>query len=231
MSSEAVLSRRVATCPHCQVRIFVEPKHFLVGKDNQGSWGLEASCCPACGRFFFTLVSGTAHRDGHGVFHGISPVLRSSLVHPKTHGRPPCPPQVPPELKEDYDEACLVLPDSPKASAALSRRCLQHLLHTAAGVQHGNLAAAIQQVLDGHDLPTHLAESVDAIRNIGNLGAHPERYEHTGEIVEVEPGEAEWTLEVLELLFDFYYVLPATTEERRAALNKKLHEAGKPPMK
>ena len=38
-------------------------------------------------------------------------------------------------------EACLVLPDSPKASVALSRRCLQHILREAAKVKHGDLYA------------------------------------------------------------------------------------------
>jgi hypothetical protein len=50
-------------------------------------------------------------------------------------------------------------------------------------------------------------------------------------ILDVEPGEAEWTLDVLEELFDFYCVLPATIQKRKDAFNKKLQEAGKPPMK
>jgi hypothetical protein len=45
----------------------------------------------------------------------------------------------------------------------------------------------------------------------------------------VEAGEAEWTLEVLEALFDF--VQPAKLEAKKNALNKKSSDAGKPPMK
>jgi hypothetical protein len=41
----------------------------------------------------------------------------------------------------------------------------------------------------------------------------------------VEPGEAEWTLDVLEILFDFYFVQPARLKAKRDALNKKLAEA------
>ena len=47
----------------------------------------------------------------------------------------------------------------------------------------------------------------------------------------MEPGETDWLLDVLEGLFDFYFVLPARTKSRRAALDKKLAEAGKPPLK
>jgi len=53
----------------------------------------------------------------------------------------------------------------------------------------------------------------------------------TNEILPVEPHEAEWNLEVLEGLFDFFYVQPAKAKARRAALDAKLAAAGKPPMK
>ena len=48
-----------------------------------------------------------------------------------------------------------------------------------------------------------------------------------GEIIEVEPGEAEWNLDVLEELFDHYYVKSAVSAARRAALNANLQAAGK----
>ena len=35
----------------------------------------------------------------------------------------------------------------------------------------------------------------------------------------------------LEGFFDFYFVQPAKLEKKRDALNKKLKEAGKPPLK
>ena len=49
--------------------------------------------------------------------------------------------------------------------------------------------------------------------------------------MEVEPGEAEWNLDVLEALFDFYFVQPSILQAKLAALNAKLKEAGKPPVK
>lgn len=153
------------------------------------------------------------------------------LVRPRGSARPPCPKQVPKHMAEDYTEACLVLPDSAKASAALSRRCLQTLLRENAGVKHGNLADEIQQTIDSGTLPSHLVESIDAIRNIGNFSAHPIKSNSTGEIVPIEPHEAEWNLDVLESLFDFYYVQPAVIQAKRDALNKKLSDSGKPPMK
>ena len=155
----------------------------------------------------------------------------SIMVRPRGSSRPPCPLEVPKGIAEDYNEACLVLPDSPKASAALSRRALQHLLRETVKVKHQDLAKEIQEVLDSKQLPSYIAEIVDAVRNTGNFAAHPLKSTSTGEILPVEPGEAEWNLDVLEALFDFYYVQPDKIQKKKMALNQKLIDAGKPPMK
>jgi hypothetical protein len=93
------------------------------------------------------------------------------------------------------------------------------------------LASEIQQVLDSKQLPSHLGVDLDAIRNIGNFAAHPLKTTNTGEIVDPEPQEAEWLLDLLEQLFDFYLVQPPRAKARRDALNAKLQSMGKPPMK
>ncbi|MCG3690130.1 hypothetical protein [Aliarcobacter butzleri] len=66
---------------------------------------------------------------------------------------------------------------------------------------------------------------------IGNFSAHPIKSQNTGEIVNVEVGEAEWCLEILQSLFEFCYVQPKIAEEKMAELNKKLEECGKPLLK
>jgi hypothetical protein len=153
------------------------------------------------------------------------------FVQPLAYSRSPLGPDVPDEFSADYKEACDVITISEKASAALSRRCLQHLLREKAGIKKGDLANEIQQILDSKRLPSHLADNLDAVRNVGNFSAHPMKSTNTGEILDVEPGEAEWLLEVLEGLYDFYFIEPAKSQRRRDALNKKLAEAGKPPLK
>jgi len=154
------------------------------------------------------------------------------MAHPRASGREPVPAEVnDKDLATDYREACEVLAISPKASAALSRRCLQHIIRTKAGITRKNLNDEIQEVIDKNLLPSHLAESIDAVRQIGNFAAHPIKSTSTGEIMPVEPGEAEWNLDVVEGLFDFYFVQPAQTAKKRDALNQKLQQAGKPPLK
>jgi len=79
------------------------------------------------------------------------------LVRPKAISRGDAPQELPDKYKEDYLEACLVLADSPKASAALSRRCLQNLLREEAKTTAKDLFDQIQEVLDSGKLPSNLS--------------------------------------------------------------------------
>jgi hypothetical protein len=211
-----------------------------LGDDPDGKWRLVKRTCPECKRLILDLgrykapcgVGRLPDAPPDPIADAYEPeVNKYWMIYPRGSGRAPVPAEVPPEIAQEYREAALVLPDGPKASAALSRRCLQNLLRTAAGVKHGDLAKEIQQVLDAGQLPSRLAEAIDAVRQIGNFAAHPMKATDTGGIADVEPGEAEWNLDVLESLFDFYYVQPAVLQAKKDALNKKLSALGKPPMK
>lgn len=221
-------------CPHCTIEIHAQPYWTYLDKDVEGLWAIERYECPnpECGKLILYLVLGSEEHIGIG-FHsqGFDNVKQSVMVHPKGSNRRPVPSEVPTMLADDYNGACLVLPDSAEASAALSRRCLQNLLREKAGVKHTELADEIQQVIDSGTLPSHLIDVIDAVRNVGNFGAHPIKSKKTGEILPVEPQEAEWNLDVLEAFFDFYFVQPSVVKKKRAALDSKLGEAGKKPMK
>jgi len=153
----------------------------------------------------------------------------SFLAYPRSPSRP-IPKEVPNPYRDDFSEACKVLGDSAKASAALSRRCLQAILRDQAATKAKDLANQIDEVIQSGKVPPHVQGELDAVRVIGNFAAHPTKSTATGEIIDVEPGEAEWNLDVLESLFEFYFVQPGLTASRKAALNVKLKAAGKPEL-
>ncbi len=221
-------------CPHCRIEINADFGEEYLGRDTQGYWSIFKMKCPNsnCKKLIFELACGDEPREAHqqGTV-GVKKINYKITVNPLTSSRPPVPFEVEEIFANDYKEACLILTFSPKASAALSRRCLQNILREKADVKKGNLSSEIQQIIDSNALPSHLSESIDAIRNIGNFAAHPTKSTATGEIVEIETGEAEWLLDVIEALFDFYFIQPAILKAKKDALNKKLAEAGKPPMK
>lgn len=210
-------------CPHCLNSYHPQLMSYELGQDQDYFWRLFLQTCPSCNKHIMELKA-YMNRDSRVI-------VSSFLVYPKAISRAPLSTDVPDEFAKDYKEACLVIADSPKASAALSRRCLQNILRGKAGVKKSDLSKEIEEVLQSKQLPSHLAQAIDAVRNIGAFAAHPIKSTNTGEIVDVEPGEAEWLLDVLEGLFDFYFVQPAELARKREALNKKLTDAGKPPMK
>ena len=155
--------------------------------------------------------------------------VKRTVEPPSMENRQAAAPEVPEEYAEGYREAYLVIADSPKASAALSRRCLQNILREKAQVKHpDNLADARKEVVEDPATPKGIADSLDAVRNIGNFAAHPNKSQLTGEIVEVEPLEAEWCLEIL---FAYYFVRPTDIQRRQDAINSKLVDIGKPELR
>jgi hypothetical protein len=209
-------------CNHCRVEFHAQRVFTPIGQDVDAFWGVTEYTCPKCGKLNLFLVSGKDEET-------------KTLIRPKGASRPFAPPEVPSGIAEDYNEACLVLADSPKASAALSRRCLQHLIREVVGIKPKSLAKEIDEILNSNDPdirpPTNIASLLDAIRHIGNFAAHPEKSQNTGEIVPVNPDEAETNLDILAELFDHYCVRPARAKEKRDNINAKLAEAGKPQLK
>ncbi len=210
-------------CPHCQVMFTEGWSYRSLGRDSAGEWRLATTQCAndECALWIAELIQ--LHPEGG------QPVAKRVIL-PNAASRP-----VPPEVTEpygsDFGEAAVVLSDSAKASAALSRRCLQSLLRGEAGVTHSNLNNEIDEVLSSGQLPSWLGDNLDAVRTVGNFAAHPIKSTNTGEVVDVEPAEAEWLLDVLEGLFDFYFVQPAAAKKKRDALNQKLQAANKPALK
>ena len=222
-------------CSHCQTAFHPEKQSTdigTVGKINgdECSWSVESYTCPECEKPILVLHEMRRVYADNPMSPWNTKTVQKSVIFPRGAARPPAPPEVPADIASDFNEACLVLVDSPKASAALSRRCLEHLLRERGVSTEENLGRAIDDALATH-LPGHIAGNLDAVRNIGMFAAHPKKSTHSGEILAVEPGEAEWNLEVLESLFDHYYVQPAKSAARREALDKKLAEVGKKPMK
>jgi hypothetical protein len=216
-------------CGHCQADYHPATQMRELGRDADCGWRVAFETCPRCNKYNIRLENG----DPSPIDSNRILTRRGSrVVHPKGGiSRKPAPADVPKGLAEDYNEACLVLADSAKASAALGRRCLQIILREHAKVKPQDLSNEIGEVLASKQLPTYIANDIDAIRHIGNFAAHPIKSTNSGEIVDVEDGEAEWTLDTLVQLFDHYFVGPAEAQKKRDALNAKLADAKKPPLK
>lgn len=243
------LNEEKLKCPHCRLRIFYEAhdESFWL-KDDQvtqaeeveggisqthGSYGVSYGHCPSCDNLIIFYVEGVSiteiSRKNKEPLQYYDWEIRK-LIYPPAKASE-IGEEVPERYRNDFEEATEVLPISPKASAALSRRILQDVLREELGIAKATLVMEIEAFIQRSDVPTYLTDAVDAIRNIGNFATHPLKNTNTGEVAEVEPGEAEWLLEVNESLFDFVFVQPKKLAERKSKLNLKLKDIGKPSMK
>ena len=182
--------------------------------------------CPECKNLnIFRLEKRSPNEECNISYDNSDKITR---VYPNLPIEPKMYETVPKPIVDDFKEAYMILELSPKASAALSRRCLQSVSINSEGVNEGSsLKDQISFTIEKGILPTYLSKLLNAVRVVGNFGAHPIPDKATGEIVDVEPGEAELNLEVLEGLFDFYYVQPAKNKDRIEKINKKLEKYGR----
>ncbi len=216
-------------CPHCTIAIHEDWSITAITTDDHKdtNWRIQYMKCPACRKPILRM-------GGLEVRNNTLAVHEWRQIFPVGSNRGPVPTEVPKDIAADYNEAALVLPLSSKASAALSRRCLQSVLDTA-GYKQKDLSQQIDAVLAQTDttkaLPTGVHMIVDAIRNFGNFSAHRITDKTSLQVIEVEPHEAEFCLDTLDAVFDHYYVKPAQAKAMKDALNAKLAAAKKPAAK
>lgn len=124
------------------------------------------------------------------------------------------PDYIPEVILSDYREACSIRALSPKASATLSRRVLQGMIRDYWKIVKPRLKNEIDALEGKVDPDTW--EAIDAVREIGNIGAHMEK--DINVIVDVDPEEAELLIGLVETLLTDWYV----QRHKRAARNNAL---------
>jgi hypothetical protein len=137
---------------------------------------------------------------------------------------------VPDGMARDYREAYLILEDSPRMAGVLARRILTDLLAKYAGLAQYSLAKSIDRFIADTKHPSRHRQNLHYLREIGDFSAHT-KTDTKGDIIEITPEEAEWTLRVVSGLFDYFIVAPATDAAIRSRIDEKLKEANRTPIR
>lgn len=145
--------------------------------------------CPECYKSFINAVG---FGDFKNVPYHISP-FSSAIKFPE---------YIPLPIRSDYEEACAIVNLSPKASATLSRRCLQGMIRDFWGIKKNRLIDEIDALQD--KIPVTQWNAIHALRQLGNIGAHMEKDVNT--IIDIEPDEAKQLLKLIELLLEKWYI-------------------------
>ncbi|MGH8012808.1 MAG: DUF4145 domain-containing protein [Candidatus Binataceae bacterium] len=106
-------------------------------------------------------------------------------------------------------------------SGILSRRILSDLLRKYAGRAEYKLEDQINKFIDDAAYPSNVKDNLHYLREIGNFAAHTKANKVTGEIIEVGVEEAEWALDVIDGLFDYFIVGPERNRLRRVKWDQK----------
>ncbi len=176
------------------VSLYIEEQD--TSEANENFIVLEYITCPQCQK-----TSITAYR----------PFSESCIpIYPQCKGKT-YPEYIPKQIRQDYEEACLIADLSPKASATLSRRCLQGMIRDFFGITKNRLADEINAVSETAGLSKSQKDALDALRKIGNIGAHPER--DINLIVDIEPNEAQLMISLIEFFMQHWYIQRHEEEE------------------
>lgn len=212
------------TCPHCERAVTITDGRFSAGRhtlDIENSVGrrtletLYIVCPnPDCKKFTLTANFFESQTTPPPLSRErLLAKLKSWALIPPSASKH-FPDYVPAPIREDYEETCLIKELSPKASATLSRRCLQGILRDFWQVKPGRLVDEIVQVKDRVDPITWNA--IEAVRKLGNIGAHMEK--DIDVIIDVDPDEAGLLIGLVETLLKEWYVARADRAARMSAV-------------
>lgn len=216
------------TCPHCERAVTISDEristgsHKLTIKNVIGNRWLRSQyiVCPNpdCQKFTLVVSLHETNRNQVNNFEIGKKLQQWSLI-PQSSSKH-FPDYVPQAIREDYAEACAICDLSPKASATLSRRCLQGILRDFWKVKPGRLVDEIKEVKDRIDSITW--DAIESVRKLGNIGAHMEK--DINVIVDVDPDEAALLIGLVETLLKEWYV---ATEERKVRMGAVIAAAAR----
>ncbi|MCX8033120.1 MAG: hypothetical protein N3B14_07025 [Thermoleophilia bacterium] len=194
-------------CPHCQAEIDAKFHTFALGEDPDGAWQVATTRCPVCDRIIAQLVTDSG---------------RTYPAWPPSSLRPTLSRDVPEPWRSDYHTACQVMCYSEEAAAALARRLLARLLQEQLRLEGRDLSELISKAAALVQMPSYLKEVLDLFAQATHLTADNPKATYPDRLVPVEPGEAQWTLDVVESFLEFEFISRARVERRASALREKL---------
>ena len=224
----ATFGPRLWTCPHCNRpttmtidRMDSGEQQLDIGFTKEGvalhlNWDAKLCPNPECRKPTVSVGLDSGPRDLLGQKRKI--FVHSVMLIPDSISKPQ-PDYIPQVVLDDYYEACKICYLSPKAAATLARRCLQGIIRDFWGIKKGSLFHEINEIKDRIDL--QLWNAIDAVREVGNIGAHMQRDVNT--IVDIDSDEARKLIDLVEILFEECYM---ARYERRQRI-EQVTELGK----
>ncbi|HBO5664190.1 DUF4145 domain-containing protein [Pseudomonas aeruginosa] len=147
-------------CPYANCGAFA---HMAWSRFNNGT---ADAFCPACKQRsiwrYWELDNDLLSEENH---------YEGEMLYPHVTLAPPPHPDMPEDVKKDYEEARLVVTHSPRAAAALLRLCVQKICEELLKTP-GDINQQIKTLVE-NGLPAKVQKALDSVRVIGNEAVHP----------------------------------------------------------
>lgn len=202
---------KIIKCPFCQTTL---PKHLSIVRTERISFNSSYDMftttdaeyqldilivnCPNCGQVSFSAE----YKGDKMPQNTVIPIYPANITKE-------FPAYIPQTILQDYKEAASIINLSPKASATLSRRCIQGMIRDFWNIKDSTLFKEIDALKS--KVSSSEFEAINALRQLGNIGAHMEK--DTNLIIDIEPNEAQKLLKLIEYLLNAWYIKKHEQEE------------------
>jgi len=171
------------------------------GSEDKHFWSTFVAVCETCGHVLVYDNPGDQFEEKE--FH------YCNLVYPKS-GR--LHHSVPETIRSVYEEAHRIKEIAPNAFAVQIRRALEAICEDR-NAKKGNLQKRLEELSSKGEMPPVLSEASDALRLLGNIGAH-------GINDSVHPLQASAMDEFFRAIVEYVYVAPSRLAEFKERIHK-----------
>lgn len=232
MSNHLALTRLAAksrACPHCEHTVFSSGQSVNLGRTQIESWD-----CPHCHEATVFVAQLKMKPNPSVTPNGLvgvslAPGERKQVIPahtkaPRKFGN------APPDVLRLYSAACELVTVYLPAAGAVARKCLEAILRRA-GYEQSTIAQQVEALAKEESrekqVSVRLVARLGVLREFGNFAAHEISSPTTGEVIDVEPGEVDLCLVIIEELIDELYERPALDAAEMAAVAERMRQAGK----
>jgi hypothetical protein len=158
--------------------------------------------CSACGK---TAV--IVHKPYDESVYNIIPKSRAKQY----------PEYIPESIRRDYEEACNISDLSPRASVTLLRRCIQGMIRDFWDIKKNRLVDEIDELSNHPKITPEKRDALQALREIGNIGAHPEKDDID---INISADEANEMIVLVDFFMNDWYICRHNEEENAKTIKE-----------
>lgn len=192
------------TCPHCGV--VARQYHYYSHEENLSGWDNTSYQ-----KGFWIGNTGNFHEE-FSMRYSICEHCKEiclwhfdQMVYPNRGNAPVPNPDMPVDVKKDYEEAASIYTQSPRGAAALLRLAIQKLCVELGG-KGKNINDDIKMLVEKR-LPEKVQQSLDIVRVIGNNAVHP------GQIDTDDPEVAGKLFVLLNIITEYMVSMPKRIDD------------------